>query len=73
MDKPAFFAAIAEILEADPAGLTGEEKIDEVGNWDSLSVISFVAMVDSDLNQIVDGEKLKDAKTLNDLAALVGL
>ena len=73
MDKPAFFAAVAEILEADPAGLTGEEKISEVGNWDSLSVITFVAMVDSDMDQIVDGEKLKDAKTLNDLAALVGL
>ncbi len=73
MDKPAFFAAVAEILEADPAGLTGNEALDSIGNWDSLSVISFVAMVDSDLGQIVDGEKLKDAKTLNDLAALVGL
>ena len=73
MDKPAFFAAVADILEADPAGLTGDEKIAEVGNWDSLSVITFVAMVDSDLDQIVDGEQLKDAKTLNDLAALVGL
>jgi len=73
MDKTAFFAAVAEILEVDPTGLTGSENINDVGNWDSLSVISFVAMVDSDLDQIVDGEKLKDAKTLNDLAALVGL
>ena len=73
MDKPAFFAAIAEILEAEPAGLTEAEKISDVGNWDSLSVISFVAMVDSDLDQIVDGEKLKEARTLNDLAELVGL
>ena len=73
MDKPAFFAAVAEILEADPARLTGDEKISDVGNWDSLSVISFIAMVDSDLGQIVDGEKLKDAKTLNDLAGLAGL
>jgi hypothetical protein len=30
-------------------------------------------MVDSDLGQIVDGEKLKNAKTFNDLAELVGL
>ncbi|MGN6208079.1 phosphopantetheine-binding protein [Asticcacaulis sp.] len=73
MDKPAFFAAVAEILEADPAGLTGDELISDVGNWDSLSVISFVAMVDSDMDQIVDGEQLKGAKTLNDLAVLVGL
>ena len=73
MDKPAFFAAVAEILEADPTGLTGDEPINDVGNWDSLSVISFVAMVDSDLGKSVDGEKLKDAETLNDLAELVGL
>ncbi|ESQ81161.1 phosphopantetheine-binding protein [Asticcacaulis sp. YBE204] len=73
MDKPAFFAAVAEILEIDPTGLTGEEKVREIGNWDSLSVISFVAMVDSDLGHIVDGEKLKDAVTLNDLAAVAGL
>ncbi len=73
MDKPAFFAAVAEILEADPSGLTGAETIESIGNWDSLSVISFVAMVDSDMDQIVDAEKLKDARTLDDLAALVGL
>lgn len=73
MDKKAFIAAVAEILEIDPTPLTGSETIADIGNWDSLSVISFVAMVDSDLNQIVDGEQLKAAKTLNDLAALVGL
>ncbi len=73
MDKKAFFAAVAEILEVDPSGWTGSETISDVGNWDSLSVISFVAMVDSDLNQIVDAEKLKGAQTLDDLAALVGL
>ena len=36
MDKPAFFNAVAEILEADPSGLTGAERIEDVGNWDSL-------------------------------------
>lgn len=73
MDKKAFIAAVAEILEIDPTPLTGAEKLDDIGNWDSLSVISFVAMVDSDMGQIVDAEKMKEAKTLNDLAALVGL
>ncbi|OYW83006.1 MAG: hypothetical protein B7Z26_01785 [Asticcacaulis sp. 32-58-5] len=73
MDKPAFFAAVAEILETEATGLTGTETLDSLGNWDSLAVISFVAMVDSELDQIVDNEKLKQAKTLNDLAALAGL
>ncbi|GGZ22691.1 acyl carrier protein [Asticcacaulis endophyticus] len=73
MDKPAFFAAVAEILETETTGLTGDETLDALGNWDSLAVISFVAMVDSDLDRIVDNEKLKQAKTLNDLADLAGL
>lgn len=73
MDKPAFFAAVAEILETEATGLTGTESLDDLGNWDSLAIISFVAMVDSDLDRIVDNEKLKQAKTLNDLAALAGL
>jgi acyl carrier protein len=73
MDRQAFIAAVAEILEIDPAPLKGPEVVAEIGNWDSLAIISFVAMVDSDLDQIIDGEKLKEAKTLNDLIALVGL
>ncbi|HTM80322.1 phosphopantetheine-binding protein [Asticcacaulis sp.] len=73
MDKPAFITAVAEILEADPTGLTGNEAISDIGNWDSLSVITFVAMADADMDKIVDAERLKDAHTLNDLAALVGL
>jgi acyl carrier protein len=73
MDKKTFIAAVAEILEADATALTGTETLESVGTWDSLSVITFVAMVDSDLNQIVDAQSLKDAKTLDDLALLVGL
>jgi len=73
MDKPAFFAEVAEILEVDPAGLKGTDKLAEVGTWDSLAVISFVAMVDREFDIIIEGERLHDAKTLDDLAALVGL
>ena len=47
--------------------------LEDIGNWDSLSIISFVAMVDADLNQSVNPEQLKQARTLDDLAALVGL
>lgn len=73
MDKAQFFAEIAEIIESDLIKFTGTENLDEIGNWDSLSVITFVAMVDDKLGQIVDTDKLRDAKTLDDLAALVSL
>lgn len=73
MKKNEFFAAVAAILEISPLGLNGTEVLEDIGNWDSLAVISFVAMVDSDMNHSVEPEKLKKARTLNDLAALVGL
>ena len=73
MNKSQFITAVAEILEIDPSNLSGSEILEEVGNWDSLSIISFVAMVDSELKLIVDPEKLRQSKTINDLAGLVGL
>jgi acyl carrier protein len=73
MNKTEFICAIAEILEISPGGLSGQEDLESIGNWDSLSIISFVAMVDADLNQSIDPEKLKQARTLDDLASLVTL
>lgn len=73
MNKTEFIAAVADLLEISPQGLTGAESLDSLGNWDSLSVISFVALVDSEFNRSVEPEKLKNARTLNDLAALVDL
>jgi len=73
MNKTEFIAAVAEILEVSADGLKGPEVLEDIGNWDSLSIISFVAMVDADLNKTVDPEKLKNARTLDDLAALVDL
>ena len=73
MNKYDFFAAVAEILESDQTSFSGNEQLDEIGNWDSLSVITFVAMVDDKLGQIVDPDKLRSAQNLNDLAALVSL
>lgn len=73
MNKAKFFTAVANILEISPEGLQGSEVLEDIGNWDSLSIISFVAMVDADLNQSVNPVKLKQARTLDDLAALVGL
>jgi acyl carrier protein len=73
MNKTEFINQIADILEIEPINLTGTEVLEEIGNWDSLSIISFVAMVDTELKIIVDPEKLKNAKTINDLIELVGL
>jgi len=73
MDKKAFFALVAEVLEIPAEPLKGSDVLTEIGNWDSLAVITFVSMVDQTFDIIIDGEKLHAARTLDDLAALVGL
>lgn len=73
MTDQTFIASVAEILEVDPAGLTGAETLTDLGNWDSLAVITFVAMADTNYNTVVSGDQLRSAETINDLAALVGV
>lgn len=73
MNKSEFISAVSEILEITAEGITGPEFLTEIGNWDSLALISFVAMVDTEFNKMVDPQKLKQAKTIDDLAALVEL
>ncbi len=73
MDRKDFLLALDEMLELDAGTLTGSEELDSLDNWDSLAVISFIALVDEKLGLVVEGEKLAKAKTVDDLLALAGV
>lgn len=73
MNRAEFIKQVSDILEIDPENLNGSEILEEIGNWDSLSIISFVAMVDAELNRIVSPEKLRQAKTIDDLVELASI
>jgi len=70
--KEKFLALLEEIIEADSGTLTGDEFINDVGGWDSLAVVSFIAMVDENLGVILSAKKISDANTVQDLIALLG-
>lgn len=73
MDRKDFLLALDEMLEFDPGTLTGDEVLETLENWDSLAVISFIALVDEKLGVVLEGEKLAKAKTVSDLLALAGV
>ncbi len=73
MDRKDFLLALDEALELDPGTLTGEETLESLESWDSLAVISFIALVDESMGVVVEGEKLAQAKTVADLLALAGV
>ena len=72
MTTTEFCAQLDEILER-PAGTTrSDEVLADMGNWESLAVMAFIAMVDSQLGMRIAGKSLAAAKTVTDLLALVG-
>jgi len=73
MDRKDFLLALDEMLELDPGTLTGAEELESIDSWDSLAVISFIALVDETLGHVVEGEKLVKAKTVEDLLGLAGI
>lgn len=73
MDTTEFLRELDELLELDPGTLTGGETLEGLENWDSLAVISFIALVDEKLGLVVEGEKLVKARTVADLLSLAGV
>ena len=65
-----FYAALDEMLELDPGTITGSERLEDIEAWDSLAVISFIALVDEKFDILVETEKLAAAESIADLYAL---
>lgn len=73
MDTKQFLLELDEMLELDPGTLTGTEELESLDGWDSLAVISFIALVDEKLGLVVEGERLARAKTVADLLSIAGI
>ena len=71
MNRKDFLLALDEMLELDPGTLQGPETLADIDSWDSLAVISFIALADEKFNIVVAGEALAAAKTVDDLLKLV--
>jgi len=73
VNKQAFLNEIEEIFELDKNVLTGSETLEELGEWDSLAVMGFIAMVDENFEVILEAERIMSSVTVDDLIALVSV
>ena len=71
MDKSAFLRHLEEMLEIGVNSLTGSEELSDLEVWDSLAIISFVAMADDRYNAHVGGGRIAACTTVEDLYHLV--
>jgi acyl carrier protein len=66
-----FRALMATLLELDAAALSPETRLNSLREWDSMSRVLFVAMVDAEYHRQVRGQDVAAAKTVQDLYQLV--
>lgn len=71
MNKSDFLKLIDELLEKDPGTLHGPETLVDEG-WDSLGVVSFIALVDEHFGFTVAPRDLAKCVIVDDLVVLVG-
>jgi len=68
----AFYEGMAEIFEIEPAMITSEFELgSSEAQWDSLALVSTIALVDDCFDVLLDGTALAACKTVGDIEALV--
>jgi acyl carrier protein len=67
-----FYAGLADIFEVSEAEITPRFDLAE-HNWDSLAIVSTIALVDECFNEMLDGKALAACVTVADIEALIGV
>ncbi len=65
-----FYEGLAEILEVDLDQITPDLALED-GSWDSLAVVSTIALIDDVYDVTVHPNALSDCKTVGDIEKLV--
>lgn len=66
-----FYEGLAEILEVEIVDITPELELEAEGSWDSLAVVSTIALIDDVYDVTVHPNALTDCKTVGDIEKLV--
>jgi acyl carrier protein len=66
----AFLLALADLLELDPEALTPTTSFSDI-DWDSLAIISTIALADEYFGIMIPGQELSECKGIPDVLSLV--
>jgi acyl carrier protein len=67
MDNKEKIALIEEMLDVEEGSLNAETRLDEIENWDSMAVISLIALVDEHFNKPLSASQIRKFKTIQDI------
>ena len=69
--KQEFLRMLETMLELDSGKLNGSEELQDL-NWDSLAVVSFMALADERFGIILSADRLNKAKSISELISFLG-
>ena len=70
MNRNEFLLQMDEILDLPAGTLRGDEKLEELTNWDSTSLITFIAMAESNNGVTISPGQIVTCSTVADLLQL---
>lgn len=70
MKKKDFLTAMDNLLELPEGTLQGPENLDDLENWNSLAMVEYIALVDSNTGAKVSPRQIRDCETVDQLAQL---
>jgi acyl carrier protein len=70
MTEVEFYKEVENILEAPSGSITGSELLADLAGWDSLAVLSFLALADEKFEAMLSATQLADCRSVADLAKL---
>jgi len=70
MTRDAFLLSLDEVFEVPAGTLKGPEKLDDLENWNSMAMLSYIALVDSNDGTQVSPRQIRDCSTVDDLVRL---
>ena len=70
MTRSDFLMEMDEILGLAPGTLQGHERLEELRNWDSTSLITFIALADSNNGVSISPGQIVNCSTVADLLRL---
>lgn len=72
MTPSEFLLEMDEILGLTPGTLRGYERLEDLENWDSTSLITFIALADANRGVCVSPAQIVNCSTVADLLRLAG-
>lgn len=72
MEKTVFLEKLDELMTLPKGTIRGDEALSSLESWDSVALMSFIALLDEELDTRVTGKQVTQCETIADLVALAG-